>query len=165
MGKYDPLTHHLKSQRLSEVRMKFSDIEDVLGFPLPASSRHHRAWWSNNPSNSVMTKAWLEAGYESRQVDMAAERLVFVRLNEVERSADAPLQKEEAQTEAPRSVLRLESPAPRAGRSGRHPLWGSMAGTVTIPPGTDLTEPMWTDEEIERSIDETARLIAEGFSR
>ncbi len=131
MSKYDPLTRHLSARRQAQVPMTFPELERMLGFPLPASARKHRAWWSNNPSNSVMTKAWLEAGYQSRDVDLEAERLVFVKLNAVETDAG----------------LNAEGP------KGDHPLLGCMAGTVTIMPGTDLTEPTapeWEEQLLEK---------------
>ena len=56
MSKYTPLTRHLAKRDLERIAMTFDQIEQLLGFPLPPSSRKHRAWWSNNPSNSVMTK-------------------------------------------------------------------------------------------------------------
>lgn len=132
MSKYDPLTRHLSSRNLSRIPMRFGELEDLLGFPLPASARRHRAWWSNNPSNSVMTKAWLEAGYQSEQVDLCSEKLVFAKLN----SLDEP-----------------PEPTPGPAPKGRHPLIGCMAGTMTIMPGTDLTEPTapeWGDQLLEK---------------
>jgi hypothetical protein len=129
MSKYDPLTRHLAAHHKREIPMRFEDIERVLGFDLPPSARRHRAWWSNNPSNSVMTKAWLAAGYLSEQVDLEGEKLVFARLNAV------------------------VSPARPAGAKGRHPLIGCMAGTIPVPPETDLTEPTapdWPDQLLEK---------------
>lgn len=131
MSKYSPLTQYLGSVKRPEVRITFRDIEDILGFGLPPSARKHRAWWSNNPQNSVMTKAWLAAGYQSRDVDLAAERLLFERLNAVEPAGDQP----------------------------DHPLWGWAVGTVTIAPGTDLTAPIYTDAEMEAFTERTARRI------
>src|SRR4051812_27768013 len=118
MGKYEPLGEFLKRQPTSEVRMSFTEIERVIGGKLPPKAQHHRAWWSNSPSNNVMTKAWLKAGFRSEQVDMAERKLVFRREKKVE----------------PRK------PVPE-GKLGRHPLFGCMKGTVTIPDGVDLTEP------------------------
>ena len=57
--------------------MTFEDIEEVLGAKLPPSARKHRAWWSNNPTNSPMTLAWRAGGYESARVDMEKGNLVF----------------------------------------------------------------------------------------
>src|SRR6266545_4844063 len=79
MGKYQALSEFLRRQPANEVRMSFAQIERVIGAKLPPSAQDHRAWWSNNPSNSVMTKAWLEAGFESEQVDMEGRKLVFRR--------------------------------------------------------------------------------------
>lgn len=75
--KYAPLRDYLSSRNTTEVPMTFEEIERTIGQRLPAKASNHRAWWSNNPSNSVMTKAWLEAGYKSEQVDMASRKLVF----------------------------------------------------------------------------------------
>ena len=60
--------------------LTFRDIEKITGVKLPPKAQHHRAWWSNNPDNNVMTKVWLEAGFESAQVDIEARKLVFRRV-------------------------------------------------------------------------------------
>ena len=121
MGKYEPLGTFLRSQRSPEVPLTFSQIEKITGVKLPPKAQHHRAWWSNNASNSVMTKVWLEAGYESTRVDMSARKLVFRRVGKVGTG---------------------ESKTPPAAKKGeRHPLFGALKGLVRIPPGVDLTEP------------------------
>src|SRR3954451_20045222 len=83
MSKYEALGDFLKSQRGDRVPMSFAQIERVTGAKLPPSAAKHRPWWSNNPTNSVMTRVWLNAGFESEQVDMAARRLVFRRVAHV----------------------------------------------------------------------------------
>jgi hypothetical protein len=128
MGKYEPLTEFLQKQQASEVRMSFEQIERVIGDKLPPVAQRHRAWWSNSPSNNVMTKAWLEAGFRSEQVDMSARKLVFRR---------------EKRTEHSTSGQRTP---------GRHPLFGWMKGTVQIAPGVDLTQP--ADPEWAQRIDD-----------
>ena len=123
MGKYEPLADHLRKLGYGQVRMKFEEIERVLGFPLPPSSRNHRAWWSNNPSNNVMTHAWLDAGYQTEAVDMEQRKLVFHRV-------------------APKAAPPEPDAPPKAATGGApHPLFGCLKGTVTIPDGVDLTEP------------------------
>jgi hypothetical protein len=77
MSKYEPLTQKLKSIPYREWRTTFIDLERTLGFRLPKAARHYRAWWSNNDSNNVMTRAWLKAGWRTEQVDMEKETLVF----------------------------------------------------------------------------------------
>lgn len=129
MSKYDPLAKHLSSRGQARVPMNFEEIERLLGFDLPASARKHRAWWSNNPDSSVITKAWLSAGYQSEQVDLASGKLIFAKLNTVEtQKPDLP---------------------PSAGPNGLHPLIGSMKGTITITAELNLTEPVaedWTEQ-------------------
>lgn len=78
MSKYEPLGAYLRAQRAERIFMSFAEIERVLKAKLPPSKKH-AAWWSNNPSNNVMTKYWLEAGFKTSDVDTAAERLVFKR--------------------------------------------------------------------------------------
>ena len=65
MGKYESLGTFLREQRAQEVLLTFNEIEKITGVKLPPKAQHHRAWWSNNPSNNVMTKVWLEAGFET----------------------------------------------------------------------------------------------------
>lgn len=77
MSKYESLTTALSRQNTRQWRVSFEDIETIIGTKLPNSAYRHRAWWSNNPTNSVMTKAWLKAGWISSDVDMAAQKVTF----------------------------------------------------------------------------------------
>jgi hypothetical protein len=79
LSKYTPLQVYLSGRPDAETAMSFADVEQVLGFSLPPAARRYRAWWSNNPTNSVITNAWLGAGFRSAQVDMAGQTLRFVR--------------------------------------------------------------------------------------
>ena len=123
MGKYKALAEYLEAQKRDEVPMTFAQIERLIGDKLPASHRY-RAWWSNNAFNSVMTKAWLDAGFRSEQVDMEDGKLVFRRVRSL------TLGSENSSKESTGK-----------GVSKRHPLIGWMKGTVRIAPGVDLTEP------------------------
>jgi hypothetical protein len=120
MSKYEPLTAFLISAGNSQLRLSFSEIEKVLGFKLPAS-KSYQAWWSNNPSNNVMTKAWLAAGYKTEQVDLDNEKVTFVQ--------------SEGKQPLPPAADLTERVVPRS------PLFGSMKGTTIIMPGVDLTAP------------------------
>jgi hypothetical protein len=115
VGKYEPLSKFLRNQASDEVKVSFEQIERIIGDKLPASANEHRAWWSNNPNNSVMTKAWIEAGFRSEQVDMEGRKLVFRRMG-----GQRP---------------------PESKPTGPHPLIGWMKGTVRVAPGVDLAEP------------------------
>lgn len=128
--KYQPLTEFLRRQAHDVVRMSFNEIERLIGAKLPPSATHHRAWWSNNAENNVMTKAWKDAGFESEDVDMQRRRVVFRRVRSEASSPDS------------------DAPSVDVTMGDRHPLIGWMKGTLTIAEGVDLTqpaEPEWGD--------------------
>jgi hypothetical protein len=85
---------------------------------LPKSQRYP-AWWSNNPWNNVMTQVWLDAGFETEQVDVEGRKLVFRKVRETSKQGTPPTKE----------------------LSLRHPLIGWLKGTVQVAPGVDLTEP------------------------
>lgn len=125
MAKYEPLQTFLSHRSESEIPMTFDEIEAIIAAPLPPVAFKHRAWWSNNPSNSVITHAWLSSGYKTERVDMGSRKLIFRRTDAVGAS-------------------------PRRDRSGEPDgaatnwldrLQSRMAGTVQVEPGWDLTNP------------------------
>jgi hypothetical protein len=126
--KYDALHTYLLGQTANEVPMTFAEIEKLIGQRLPASARKHRPWWSNNPHNNVMTKAWLNAGFQSERVDLGSEKLVF------------------------RCVGRATPLSKSVGGDPLAGLFGAMRGTVRLLPDVDLTQPTgerWAAEEDE----------------
>lgn len=120
-SKYQALENHLRVTGFQKIPMTFKEIEAIIGTDLPASARKHRPWWSNNPSNSSITPCWLSAGYKTSEVDLGNERLVFVQ--------------------AKKGAARRVSAPDSANVRTKHPVLGCMADTVTVPDGTDLTEP------------------------
>lgn len=126
MSKYEPLTQFLQNQPGREVRLSFAQIEQIVGFKLPAAAQQERAWWSNAPTDN--DKAWLAAGFRSDEVDLAAGELTFRRDATVEEGEQAEY-----------------------ARGGRHPIFGWAKGMITIAPGTDLTAP--SDPELADWID------------
>ena len=127
-SKYAPLASHLRDSGRAHVSMTFREIEHVIGARLPPAAFRHRALWSNNPANWVMTKAWLAAGYKTEKVDMENGKLVFRR----------------AVTPAPAPDAGREPSA--AERSGSfEDIFGALKDTVTISPGTNLTDPIDDD--------------------
>jgi hypothetical protein len=120
MGKYEPLGQFLKKQKRTRIAMSFAEIERLIGAKLPKSSKSHRAWWSNNPSNNVMTKEWLDAGYETENVELGAEQLVFRKVEQTQKL-----------------VTRID----------RQYIFGCMKGMVTFAPGFDATSPAYSAAE------------------
>lgn len=131
MGKYEAFGQYLQAQSTEEVRVSFHDIEEVIGESLPRSAYVHRPWWSNNPSNSAMTKVWLEAGFRTERVDMARKKLVFRRIRP-RIIGEGP---------APHYSAPQTTPGAAEKHSRRHPLFGRLKGTFTIDPAWDLTQP------------------------
>jgi len=78
MSRYEPLTRFLESRRDSQAPLRFSEIEDILDRPLPASARRHQPWWSNTATHSH-ADAWMRIGWKTSRVDLAEEKVVFVR--------------------------------------------------------------------------------------
>ena len=142
MGKYEPLGQFLRIQRRQEVPLTFREIEKITGVKLPPKAQHHRAWWSNNPSNNVLTKVWLDAGFRSEKVDLEGKRLVFKRA--------APKGQTLSGFSEPQQEFRYDTApgTPQLRSPRRHPAFGALKGMLRIEPGTDLTEPAfpeWTD--------------------
>jgi len=134
MGKYDPLGTYLAALAEVEGPMTFRQIEALIDAPLPPAARRHRAWWSNNPDNSVITRVWRDAGFRAFQVDMIGETLVFRR---------------EAGSAPPAAPSIATDRGPQANTLER--IRARLGGTVRIPYGVDLSEPsgeVW-DAEIQ----------------
>ena len=76
-GKYHRLYTHLRRLPTQEWKTTFSEVESIIGFPLPPSARLHRTWWSNQtaPNNRCPAHAWDAAGWETAEVDIDAETL------------------------------------------------------------------------------------------
>jgi hypothetical protein len=136
MSKYQPLGDYLRQQNGDFVPMRFNEIERIIGSQLPKTSQLYRAWWSNNPSNNVMTRVWLDAGYETEQVDMSGQRLVFRRVREVDPGTHE-VESPAGATPTPPTRTDVE----QSGPDRRHPLFGALKGLMRIMPGTDLTKP------------------------
>jgi hypothetical protein len=137
MSKYDPLGKYLRSQPFSEVPMSFGDIERVTGVPLPPKAQAHRAWWSNSPSNNVMTKVWLDAGFRSEQVDMAGRRLVFKRVRPILPTPSAPSTPSSDGLSDPQRGFKAE----KVLGVKRHSIIGALKGLITVEAGFDLAQP------------------------
>jgi hypothetical protein len=133
--KYQPLETFLATRQSEEVPATFEEIERIIGAKLPNVAHTHRAWWSNNPSNNVMTKSWLAAGYKTERVDMAAGRLVFRRARDRNAPGGSPTAKT-AHTPTAKSVLER--------------LWDALADSVHVQEGVDLTQPTGEAWDAER---------------
>lgn len=79
-SKYYPLKKYLEINDATEVEMEFSEIESILGFPLPISAYKYTAWWSNGGHSYSLS--WGEAGYKTANLNLETRRVNFIRVTE-----------------------------------------------------------------------------------
>lgn len=78
MSIYDPLRGYLGSVDWPEVRLRFEDVERILGRSLPPSARDYDQWWDNTPGAHTQSVAWLSNGLYAK-VDRRSETVTFRR--------------------------------------------------------------------------------------
>jgi hypothetical protein len=83
-SRYAPLAIWLQSRLSSEdrVQLAFVEVEEIIGGPLPASARTHRAWWANDPVGHVQSQQWLDVGWRVAPINMTEEKVTFARIRE-----------------------------------------------------------------------------------
>jgi DNA-binding transcriptional regulator YiaG len=75
--KYYPLYRYLTESQLDQLTLTFTDIESILGQPLPPTARESRAWWSNRKDGTVQAAGWMEAGYLVDEIDLETGQITF----------------------------------------------------------------------------------------
>lgn len=135
MSKYEPLGQFLAGSKNAVVELTFAEIERIIGAKLPTSAYEYPAFWSNNPTGHVNARAWVDAGFESEQVDIHHRRVVFRRVGASSQEA--------ALTEEERRLL---------GQQRLRQLMGCMKGTVHIPAGIDIMEPVELEWDADKGI-------------
>jgi hypothetical protein len=77
MQKYQAISKFLLKQNKIAVIVTFQEIENMLGFALPASAYSHRAWWANTQSHP-QAKAWLDVGWKISHVDLEKKEMRLI---------------------------------------------------------------------------------------
>ena len=81
-GEYHLLYKYLRDRYANRIVLTFGEIEDLIGFSLPAAARLHGAWWNSVVAiglRSSQTNAWTLAG-RSATVNMLAQSVIFERV-------------------------------------------------------------------------------------
>ncbi|MEE9340970.1 MAG: hypothetical protein V3V21_04835 [Thermoplasmata archaeon] len=86
MGKYSSFGHHLSDLKDDKQTLSFREVEQILGFPLPASAFRYRPWWANDPTHVQAMDGWISAGWEVESVDFENENVIFGRCKKMEAS-------------------------------------------------------------------------------
>jgi hypothetical protein len=86
--KYGGLTNYLRFRGAftSTVRLTFARIDGIIGQNLPMNAYHTEQWWQNSPA-SPHAKGWLDAGWETQEVNLKAGYVVFKKVREVQARA------------------------------------------------------------------------------
>ena len=79
-GEYQLLYKYLRDRFANRLVLTFGEIEDLLGFSLPAPARIELRWWSSPVGpRSVQSKAWMLAD-RTATVNLMAQCVVFERV-------------------------------------------------------------------------------------
>ena len=80
-GTYQPLYVYLENRYATLVVLRLSEIEDILGFELPARARTDRAWWmvaDTNTAAGAYADAW-KAASRTAVPNLLARTVAFER--------------------------------------------------------------------------------------
>lgn len=75
-SKYYPLKKYLEINGAAKIELEFSEIESILGFPLPESAFKRAAWWGNGGHSHSLS--WAEAGYKTATLVLPERRVRFI---------------------------------------------------------------------------------------
>jgi CBS domain-containing protein len=84
-GRYGRLTDWLTQQVENKILLTFDQVEEIIQSPLPASALQLRVWWANETTDPDQFLPWLEAGWEVTYVDLDEKRVIFARLDAMDR--------------------------------------------------------------------------------
>ncbi|MGQ9641723.1 MAG: DUF7662 domain-containing protein [Candidatus Bathycorpusculaceae bacterium] len=78
VSKYDRLRSYLKFRAAftDMVRLSFAKIDGIIGDNLPINAYRSEAWWNNSSSNAH-SRTWLEAGWETQEVNLKEGYVIF----------------------------------------------------------------------------------------
>lgn len=78
-GKYEPLSEYLATLSGDEICFTFTEIEGILGTPLPRTAWQRSAWWANSRrADHPQSHAWMASGW-TVSADVNNESVTFYR--------------------------------------------------------------------------------------
>lgn len=82
MGKYENLGRHLNELSVNFVDYSTSEIEEILGFPLPSSASIYRPWWANDKTHVQARDGWMKYGWNVGTIDFSTNIVKFKKIND-----------------------------------------------------------------------------------
>jgi hypothetical protein len=82
MRTYDALNLWLAAipANVPSVPATFAHIEAILGRRLPPTARLKNQWWENNVEGHPQASAWLDAGFQTEEVNRRNGTVTFTRI-------------------------------------------------------------------------------------
>lgn len=80
VGKYYLLEMYLDRLSVSGITLTFTEIEKVIGEPLPPSAYKYPAWWGNG--GHIQANSWLDAGFKVGELKLG-KSVVFVKSKQI----------------------------------------------------------------------------------
>lgn len=83
--KYRPLYNYLSQLKEDKVNLTFSEMNEILGFHLPASAYKFSSFWGNNDNGQHHhCRAWMDAGYKTVDVskNLIDQHVFFEKIKE-----------------------------------------------------------------------------------
>jgi hypothetical protein len=114
LSKYDRLASYLRFRAsfTDTVKLPFARIDGVIGDNLPMSAYKTEVWWDNVPSN-VHAKAWLGAGWETREVNLKEGYVVFHTVKDLRTKEFRKKRVRRDEIEKPFTPVRVRVPKPK----------------------------------------------------
>lgn len=112
VSKYDGLGSYLKFRGsfTDTVELTFARIDGIIRDNLPMEAYKTERWWENTPTH-LHARAWLEAGWEVREVNLKDGRVVFKRVKKVPMKRARDRQIKKAFTPVPVRVSKPKVPS------------------------------------------------------
>jgi hypothetical protein len=113
VSKYAGLASHLKFRAAftDTVKLTFARIDGLIGSNLPMAAYRDPAWWSN-AAKTVHAKAWLDAGWETQEINQKEGYVVFKKVRSLPRKRTKRKTQEITQPFTPVPVRPLKSKVP-----------------------------------------------------
>lgn len=138
MSKYAPLAEHLRTLQANAWQASFVEVEALLGADLPCSARKYAEWWSNG-SGHTQARAWVDAGFQTCELDISRQTVLFRRTGVSDSEAarrKPPNSRRPARKAAERPASRQPSPPIPQGHNSLALCGHSFVWTAKITPDT-----------------------------
>jgi hypothetical protein len=85
--KYEPLKGYLKFRAsfTDSVKLSFAQIDGIVRDNLPMEAYRSESWWANSPK-SVHARAWLDAGWETSEINLKEGYVTFRKVKSLQSS-------------------------------------------------------------------------------